>query len=784
MNFRTMLVDAFRSTSGSTRLIALGVCAGLLGCSTPTAQAPAADAAGAAAVARTSAPEGAKTMTLKYPETARQALVERLFDQAVADPYRWLEDVAQKDVQSWMDAQDQVARDYLQALAPRSALEKRFSELFYIDAIFAPSVYNGRYFYARRHADKEKTVYYWKDGADGSEQVLLDPNTMSEDGSVSVRGIFPTWDGKKVAYKLSENNADESTIYVKDVETGAVSEIDVIEGAKYAQPSWTPDDRGFYYTYLPQTYGPQDDNAGQPIPVDLRPGFAEVRFHALGTPPADDPLVHARTGDARTFLGAEVSRDGRWLLATVAHGWSQIDIHYQELKPAKSPKSHAVGDPGAWKPFVVGQPAKYSVWAWKDHFYIYTDEGAPNGKLMRVSTKNPARDQWREIVATAEDRVLDGVDLVGGHLVLTYLVNAHSEMQVRALDGKLVREVEFPGLGATNGMKGQPDLDEAYYSFESFTTPPSIFKTSMKTGKTELWEQVNVPVDAAPYTVEQVWYPSKDGTRVSMFLVHRKDIKRDASTPFLLYGYGGFNVNMTPYFRSSIYPWLDAGGGYAVANLRGGGEYGEEWHRAGMLGNKQNVFDDFIAAAQFLIQEGYTAPDRLAISGGSNGGLLVGAAMTQAPELFRAVICSVPLLDMVRYHKFGSGRTWVGEYGDPDVAQDFAYLYAYSPYHHIEQGVEYPALLMKSADSDDRVDPMHARKFTAAMQHASASDRPILLRIETNAGHGGGDQIKKFVESYADEYAFLMQQLGMVEGDGLTAQRVDAAQPAEDGAQQ
>lgn len=758
-----MLVDAFRRTSGKPRLIALSLCAGLLGCAAPAAHTPAGSVSHETSADQTSTFEGGEILALKYPETARQELVERLFDQAVADPYRWLENIDQQDVQSWMRAQDQVARDYLQKLAPRRALEQRFGELFYIDAVYAPSVYNGRYFYARRHADKEKTVYYWKDGADGVEQVLLDPNTMSEDGSVSVRGIFPTWDGKKVAYKLSENNADESTLYIKDVETGAVSEVDIIEGAKYARPSWTPDNRGFYYTYLPQNYGSDDEKAGQPIPVDLRPGFAEVRFHSLGTSPAEDPLIRARTGDARTFLGAEVSRDGRWLFATIAHGWSQIDIFYQEVKPAKSAKAQPVGAPGAWKPFVVGDKAKYSVWAWKDHFYIYTDDGAPNGKLMRVSTQNPAREHWRDIVAHSDERVLDGVDLIGGHLVLTYLVDAHSVMEVRALDGKLVREVELPGLGASAGMKGQPDLDEAYYSFESFTTPTSIFKTSIKTGKTELWEQVKVPVDASPYTVEQVWYPSKDGTRVSMFLVHRKDIARDGSTPFLLYGYGGFNVNMTPYFRASIYPWLDAGGGYAVPNLRGGGEYGEEWHRAGMLGNKQNVFDDFIAAAHYLIQEGYTSPDKLAISGGSNGGLLVGAAMTQAPELFRAVICSVPLLDMVRYHKFGSGRTWVSEYGDPDVQEDFAYLYAYSPYHHIREGVEYPALLMKSADSDDRVDPMHARKFTAALQHASASGLPALLRIETNAGHGGGDQVKKFVESYADEFAFLMQQLGMVE---------------------
>src|SRR5690554_1385738 len=341
------------------------------------------------------------------------------------------------------------------------------------------------------------------------------------------------------------------------------------------------------------------------------------------------------------------------------------------------------------------------------------------------------------------------------------MVNAQSLLEVRTLTGELVREVALPGLGTSRGMKGQPDLDEAYYSFQSFTTPLEIYKTSIKTGESTLWQKTNVPVDPSPYKVEQVWYPSKDGTKISMFVVHRKNYKIDGTMPFLLYGYGGFNVNMQPTFRASIYPWLDAGGGYAVPNLRGSGEYGEEWHRGGMLANKQNTFDDFIGAAEYLIAQKYTSADKLTISGGSNGGLLVGAAMTQRPKLFGAVICGVPLLDMIRYHKFGSGKTWISEYGDPDKEDDFNYLYAYSPYHHVKEGVEYPAMLMLTADSDDRVDPMHARKFTAAIQHASTSGEPALLRIESNAGHSGGDMISKFVNKYADEYAFLMKELGL-----------------------
>jgi len=696
--------------------------------------------------------------SLHYPETMREDIVETHFGQSVEDPYRWLENVDADTVQAWMKAQDDFARARLDALPARDALAERFGELFYVDMLYAPAVHGGRYFYARRSADKEKAVYYWKDGADGEEHILLDPNTMSTDGSTSVGGIYVAWDGKKIAYKLRENNADEAIIYVKTVASDEISAVDKIEGAKYAYPQWSADNTGFYYTYLPETYGPEHEKAGEKIPVDERPGFAEVRFHRLGSDPKTDPMIHPKTGDARTFIGAGLSRDGRWLTATIAHGWNRTDIYYQDLKGAGANK---IGSAAAWKPFITGTESKYSVWAWKEHFYIFTDEGAPNAKLMRVSVNDPARKNWVEIVPESKDRVLDGAEIIGGHLVLTYMVNAQSLLEVRTLTGELVREVALPGLGTSRGMKGQPDLDEAYYSFQSFTTPLEIYKTSIKTGESTLWQKTNVPVDPSPYKVEQVWYPSKDGTKISMFVVHRKNYKIDGTMPFLLYGYGGFNVNMQPTFRASIYPWLEAGGGYAVPNLRGGGEYGEEWHRGGMLANKQNTFDDFIAAAEFLIDENYTRAEKLGISGGSNGGLLVGAAMTQRPELFGAVVCSVPLLDMIRYHKFGSGKTWISEYGDPDKEEDFNYLYAYSPYHHVEEGVAYPAMLMLSADSDDRVDPMHARKFTAAIQYASSSDNPALLRIESNSGHGGGDMISKFVDKYASEYAFLMKELGI-----------------------
>jgi prolyl oligopeptidase len=384
---------------------------------------------------------------------------------------------------------------------------------------------------------------------------------------------------------------------------------------------------------------------------------------------------------------------------------------------------------------------------------------------MRAEAARPERAAWKEIVPQAADAVIEDMRVLGGHLVLGYLKDAASRLEVRTLEGRPVREVALPALGSTFGLAGNPDEDEAFFGYQSFTTPPEVFRTSVSTGRTTLWSAVKVPVDASPFQVEQVWYPSRDGTRISMFVVRRKDMPRDGSTPFALYGYGGFSVSERPTFNSGFFPWLEAGGGFAVANLRGGGEYGEDWHRAGMRQKKQNVFDDFIGAARYLQESGYTRPDRLAILGGSNGGLLVGAALVQRPELFRAVACGVPLLDMVRYHLFGSGKTWIEEYGSADNEADFRTLFAYSPYHHVERAA-YPAVLMTSADADDRVDPMHARKMTAALQAATTSGRPVLLRIERNAGHGGADMVKQAVALSADRFAFLMREVGLVPRGG------------------
>ncbi|MFY2563718.1 prolyl oligopeptidase family serine peptidase [Corallococcus terminator] len=675
---------------------------------------------------------------MAYPATRVDAVVDTVHGTTVPDAYRWLEDEKAPEVQAWMKAQDAVAREALAKVPGRDALVRRFRELFYVDSISIPARRAGRYFYIRTHKDKEKAVLYWRDGEKGAEKVLLDPNGWSQDGSVSLGTWAPSWDGKKLVFAQKPNAADEAVLHVMDVDSGQWSKVDVIEGAKYAQPRWTPDGKGFYYEWLPSDAS---------IPVDARPGYTTLRFHALGEDPKKDALVHPHTGDPSTFLQGDLSRDGQFLFVYILRGWNENDVYWK--RPGEKD----------FRLLVKGQGARYNVVAWKGRFYVNTDEGAPRQRVFEVDPAKAERSAWKEIVPEDPVASLQNMNVVGEHLALEYMKDATTVIRVTTLRGKPVREVELPGVGAASNLSGLEDEDEAYFVFTSFTTPRRVYKTSVQSGKSALWAQVELPMDPTAYTVDQVFYPSKDGTRVPMFLVYRKGLKRDGNAPTLLYGYGGFNVNMEANFRASILPWLDAGGVYAVANLRGGGEYGTAWHEAGRQANKQNVFDDFHAAAEYLIREKYTQPRKLGIQGGSNGGLLVGAAMTQRPELYGAVVCQVPLLDMVRYHLFGSGRTWIPEYGTAEKAEEFRTLHAYSPYHHVRPDVRYPALLMMSADHDDRVDPMHARKFIAAVQNAPGGLSPALLRIEMNAGHGGADQVAKSIESSADQYAFLFQAL-------------------------
>ena len=687
--------------------------------------------------------ETGETTGMTWPETPgteRQDVAETLFGVHVDDPYRWLEDVADPRVEAWMTAQDEVARKALGALPRREAFAERLRQVLYVDSVSTPTVRGGRLFYERTRADQEKAIVMWREGEAGPERVLLDPNTMSDDGSTSVGEVVPSPDGRKIAFSLRENNADEATLYVMDVDTGARSDVDVIEGAKYAEPQWLPDGSGFVYTWLPT------DDA---IPVDQRPGYAEVRYHALGTPASADVLIHERTGSPETFIAPSLSHDGRWLVVYVHHGWNASDVWIRDRSKPDAP----------FEPFAVGLGAHFTVTPWDGWFYIATDLDAPRWRVLRTRWDEPGRDRWQEIIPESPEAVIDETRVAGGHLVLRLQRKASSHLEIRDLDGSGPRAVTLPGLGAIDTLRGEPDQATVWFDFASFTLPPRVMRLDLPNGEPAVWEAVELPIDPSPYLVEQLTYPSKDGTEVTLFVVRRRDMPFDGSTPLLLGGYGGFNISMLPRFAATLYPWLEAGGAYAVPNLRGGGEYGEAWHQGGMGPRKQNVFDDYVAAAEHLIALGYTKPERLAIRGGSNGGLLVGAAMTQRPDLYRAVICAVPLLDMVRYHLFGSGRTWISEYGSAETEDGFRTLYAYSPYHHVHPGVAYPALLMLSADSDDRVDPMHARKLTAAIQAATSSGRPVLLRIERNAGHGGADLVRQNVAMYADVYAFLLAVL-------------------------
>ncbi|HUH05402.1 MAG TPA: prolyl oligopeptidase family serine peptidase [Kofleriaceae bacterium] len=674
------------------------------------------------------------------PPTRRGDDADLLHGERIEDPYRWLEDAAAPDVRAWMDAQDAHARRSIAALPEREQLLAGFRRLFYYDAVSSPERRGTRYFYTRKHHDREKNVVYVRDGA-AEERVLFDPNTLSEDGTVSLGVWVPSHDGRLVAYALRANNADAATLHVRDVDAGTDLPDDVIAGAKYAHPSWLPDGSGFYYTRLP------DDPA---IAIADLPGHAEVCFHAIGTAASADRVVHPATGNAESFIHGEVSRDGRLLVVSIQHGWSSTDVYVAERERADD----------VFAPLVAGFDALYEVIAHGDALYIHTNEGAPRYRVMRAALDALHHDAWTELIAE-DEATLESVRVVGGYLVCRYLRDARSELHVRGLEGQPVRQIDLPDLGTVTELTGEPDGAEIFYAFTSFTDPGKIFRLELPGGAPERWATVELDVDTSNIVCDQVRFRSRDGTEVPMFIIHRRDLTpANGPRPTILYGYGGFNVSLTPAFSPRPLPWLERGGVYAIPNLRGGGEYGEAWHRAGMLANKQNVFDDFIAAAEHLIASGWTTPDRLAIHGGSNGGLLVGAAMTQRPELFRAVVCAVPLLDMLRYHLFGSGRTWIPEYGSADDDDLYPVLRAYSPQQAVTESTAYPALLMLAADSDDRVDPMHARKFVAAIRHATTSPHPVLLRIERNAGHGGADMVKQMVEQAADTYAFLFDQLG------------------------
>jgi prolyl oligopeptidase len=676
-----------------------------------------------------------------YPAAKKDDVTDKLHGVEVTDPYRWLEDANSAETKDWTEKENAFSRGVLEKLPGRDKIHDRLNALLETGTLGTPVPSKGHYFYTKRDGKQNQAILYVRDGLDGKDRALVDPNVLANDGTVTLDWWFPSRDGSLVAYGLSSDGSELSTLHVLDVKAG--KELpDKIERTRACSLAWLPDGKGFYYTRYPK--------AGDVAKGDER-YYRHVFFHKLSDDPAKDKEVWGKGRQKEDWPAVTLSPDGRWLVVKAEQGWARNEVFFKDR----------VAHPDAeLEPLVAGVEALFNVTARNDYFYVHTNDGAPRYRLYRVDPAKPARKDWQEIIPEGKD-VLEGVAAVGDYIIGNYSHKATTNLVMFYPSGKPAYPIELPTLGTVSGLGGEWDGNELFYGFQSFTVPMSVYRMDLKKVKSSLWAQVKADIDLDKYAVEQVTYPSKDKTPVTMFLAHKKGIEKDGKNPTLLYGYGGFNIALTPTFNASRFLFLERGGVLAIANLRGGSEYGEEWHKAGMLANKQNVFDDFLSAAEWLIKEKYTSKDRLAIQGGSNGGLLMGAALTQRPDLFKAVVCQVPLLDMVRYHKFLIARLWIPEYGSSDDANEFKWLYAYSPYHRVKDGTAYPATLLMAAESDTRVDALHARKMAARLQAATSSDAPILLRIETKAGHGAGKPRAKQVEELTDVYSFLFWQLDM-----------------------
>jgi prolyl oligopeptidase len=667
------------------------------------------------------------------PPTATQDIVDVVHGVSVQDPYRWLEDQDAPETRAWIDAQNAYTDTLLTQLPGRDKLRQAVTRVLERDVIGTPTERGGRYFFSKRRADQELSVVYVREGVDGQDRVLIDPHDLSEDHttSVSLRGI--SRDGELVVYAVREGGVDEVSIHVLDVTTGD-ERSDVLPPARYGEVALTPDARGFYY----ERYG------------DVTP---RVMYHEFGTELSSDRQLFGDGYERHHIPVTLLSDDGRWLVVHIIEGSSgPTEIHVKDLEH-DGPFVTAIADgvSESWAEFAG------------DQLVITTNLDAPNKRVVLVDPATPAVEYWRDAIPERPDVVIQGARGLGGKLVVSYLQDVQPRVAVYELSGQHLLDIRFDTVGSVSGGSGRWESNEAFFTFQTFHVPSTIYRYDLETGDQDVWARTDVPVDADEYEVYQVWYDSKDGTSIPMFVVHAKGLVRDGKRPTLLTGYGGFNLSRTPSFSALATIWLERGGVYAVANLRGGGEFGEAWHRGGMLENKQNVFDDFIAAAEHLIGEGYTTASRLAIQGGSNGGLLVGAVSNQRPDLFGAVVCTYPLLDMVRYHQFLVAGFWVPEYGSSEDPDQFPFIYAYSPYHNVTERGQYPATLYLSGDGDTRVAPLHARKMAALMQAKNGSPNPILLRYHTQAGHSGGQPVSQQIDEMVDMVSFLLWQ---VEGSG------------------
>ncbi|MGA7659803.1 MAG: prolyl oligopeptidase family serine peptidase [Candidatus Sulfotelmatobacter sp.] len=680
------------------------------------------------------------------PKAEKRPLEETLHGVKIVDNYRWLEDGQSPETQKWVEEEMAYTRGMLDPLPGRDAIHKRLTELLGIGSISQPQIGGKYYFYTRREGMQNQPIVYVREGVEGKDRVLLDVNQLAADGTIALDWYQLSENGKYLVYGTSPSGSEISTLHIIETKTGNALP-DTIDRTRAASIAWTLDNSGFYYTRYPK----KGD-----VPEGQEMYNRHVFYHELGTDPETDPPIFGEGRDPEDWPSVSLDNDGRFLLITVQQGWTKTELFLMDLKKRTPPTRVTTG-----KNFI------YSGSVYNGRLYIVTNEDAPRYRVFVAEAGDYERDNWKEIIPQT-DAVLQGAAVWGGKLFTQYEQNASSQLKIFDLDGTKLHDLMLPALGTVFGSDGKWNRDEIFYGFLSFTVPPTVYRYDLKSGTTSLWAKVDAPsIDPAAYEVNQEWFHSKDGTRVPMFIVNKKGLKKDGHNPTLLTAYGGFNVSLTPSFSRTAYLWMEHGGVYAVANLRGGAEFGEDWHRAGMLDKKQNVFDDMIAAAEHLIAEKYTDTDHLAIQGGSNGGLLMGAMITQRPDLFRAVVCQVPLLDMLRYQNFQIAKLWIPEYGSSDNPEQFKWLYAYSPYHHVKPGTGYPAILFMTADTDTRVDPMHAKKMAAEMQaeakNGASKTRPILLRIESKAGHGAGKPVTKQIEEFTDMYSFLFWQLGVKE---------------------
>jgi len=668
----------------------------------------------------------------KAPKTRVDVVKDNLHGVEISDPYRWLEEQNSPETRAWIERENAYTESILSEFMGRDALKKRLGELLKIDVVNIPTARNGRYFFTKRKADQDLSVIYMRQGLHGDDIALIDPQTMSEDLSKSVSIQTVSKDGSLLAYGIRSGGQDEIVVHIYDVNQ-KMDRADTFPKARYFGVAFLPDNSGLYYTRY--------DQKG-----------STVYYHKIGDPLGNDKYVFGEGYGPGEIIFAGLSDDGKNLLIHVLHGSAGKTEIYLKNLASDAPAVPVITDKDAR---TFGQIAGGKV-------FLFTDYRAPNKRLLSagLNARPKSIDAWTEVVPESEFPITS-FTLAGGKIFVNYLENVVSKVKVYNPDGTFVREIAFPSIGSVGGVSGNWDSNEAFFTYQSFTIPRTIYRYDVANGSKEVWSKLDVPVHNADMVVKQVWFESKDQTKIPMFLVHKKDLQLDGQNPTYLTGYGGFNVSLTPRFSATAALWVELGGVFAQPNLRGGGEFGEDWHKAGMLEKKQNVFDDFIAAAEWLIREKYTSSQKLAIAGGSNGGLLVGAALTQRPDLFKAVVCAVPLLDMVRYQKFLVARFWTPEYGSSDDVEQFKYLLKYSPYQNVKPGTKYPAVLFISGDSDTRVAPLHARKMTALLQAETGSTNPILLHYDTKAGHSGGKPVSKQIDDATTTLSFLLLQLGV-----------------------